>query len=192
MTHILTDASAACHAAGYIVFATVAGPVASTLVGVVAVSIAYLGPRKARRAKIRSSIYYLGHALAATFVVRNSLRAARTEDEIVLQEVIDKSEPAITALAQFFNVGVDEEELIKMALELHAGLTFFRGFLSFGVNSGSKSLKAALLRARFAQLEPAFAAILSKFERLAKRYRVAVHEPPLTEERARRGNGVSI
>jgi hypothetical protein len=180
----LPNPSAVCHAAWYIVFATVAGPVASTLVGVVAVSIAYLGPRTARRAKIRSSIYYLGHALAATYAVRSSLRAARPDNEIVLQEVIDKSEPAMTALDQFFYLGVDDEALIKLALNLHAGLTFFRGYLSFGVGSGTKSLKASLVRARFAQLEPAFANILSQFETLAKHYGVAVHEEPLAGEGA--------
>ena len=167
-----------------LVFATVAGPVASTLVGVVAVSIAYLGPRTARRAKIRSSIYYLGHALAATYAVRRSLRRAKPDDEIVLQEVIDKSEPAMTALDQFFNVGVDDEALIKLALDLHAGLTFFRRYLSFGVSSGTKSLKVLVVRTRFAQLEPAFASILSQFDRLAKHYGVAIHEEPLAEGRA--------
>ena len=187
MTHSLPDPSAACpqaHVAWYIVFATVAGPIASTLVGVVAVSIAYLGPRRARRAKIRSSIYYLGHALAATWVVRASLRKAQPDDEIVLQEVIDKSEPAMTSLDQFFKVGVDDEALIKLALDLHAGLTFFRGYLSFGVSSGSKSLKASLVYARFAQLEPAFASILAQFDSLAKQYGVRVDEEPLAGEGA--------
>ena len=184
MTQSLPDPNAVCHAAWYIVFATVAGPVASTLVGIVAVSIAFLGPRRARRAKIRSSIYYLGHALAATYVVRASLRKAHPDEEIVLQEVIDKSEPAMTALDQFFKVGVDDEALIKLALDLHAGLTFFRGYLSFGVSSGNKRLKASLVRTRFAQLEPAFSSILMQFEALAKHYGVAIHEEPLAEERA--------
>jgi hypothetical protein len=187
VTPSLPDPSAACpqaHAAWYLVFATVAAPVASTLVGIVAVSIAYLGPRKARRAKIRSSIYYLGHALATTYVVRASLRKAHPDKEIVLQEVIDKSEPAMTALDQFFKVGIDDESLIKLALDLHAGLTLFRGYLSFGVSSGSKSLKASFVRVRFAQLEPAFASILAQFERLARHYGVAIHEEPLKAEGA--------
>jgi hypothetical protein len=187
VTHGLLDPNTACaqaHTAWYLLFPTVAGPIASTLVGIVAVSIAYLGPRKARRAKIRASIYYLGHALAATYVVRASLRKAHPGDEIVLQEVLDKSEPAMTALDQFFKVGIDEETLIKLALDLHAGLTLFRGFLSFGVSSGSKSLKAAFVRARFVQLEPAFASILSKFERLARHYGVEIHEEPLKGEGA--------
>jgi hypothetical protein len=158
--------------------------VASTLVSIVAVSIAYLGPRKARRAKIRASIYYLGHALATTYVVRASLRKAHPDKEIVLQEVIDKSEPAMTALDQFFKVGIDDETLIKLALNLHAGLTLFRSYLSFGVSSGSKSLKASFVRAHFAQLEPAFASILSQFERLARHYGVAIHEQPLKGEGA--------
>lgn len=193
MTHSLPDPSAACpqvHAAWYIVFATVAGPIASTLVGVIAISIAYLGPRKARQARIRSSIYYLGHALAATYAVRASLRKAQPDDEIFLQEVIDKSEPAMTALDKFFNIAVDDEALIKLALDLHAGLTFFRGYLSFGVSSGAKSLKTLVVRARFVQLEPAFANILTQFDALAKRYRVVVHEEPLAAERAARANGV--
>ena len=184
MTPSLPDPNAICHTAWYIVFATVAGPVASTLVGVVAVSIAYLGPRKARRAKIRASLFYLGHALAATWVVRASLRKAHPDDELVLQEVIDKSEPAMTALDQFFKVGIDDEALIKLALNLHAGLTFFRAFLSFGVSSGSKSLKASLVYARFVQLEAAFANIFSQFEMLAKHYGVAIHEAPLEGEGA--------
>lgn len=189
MTPSLPDPSAACsqaHAAWYL-FPTIAGPVASTLVSIVAVSIGYIGPRRARRAKTRSSIYYLGHALATTYVLRASLRKARPHDEIVLQEVIDKSEPAMTALDQFFKVGIDDEALIKLALDLHAGLTFFRGYLSFGVSSGSKSQKASLVRARFAQLEPAFASILSQFERLAQHYGVAVHEEPLKGEGAAAG-----
>jgi hypothetical protein len=173
------------HAAWYLVFATVAGPLASTLVSIVAVSIAFLGPRKARRAKIRSSTYYLGHALAATWVVRASLRKAHPDDEIVLQEVIDRSEPAMTALDQFFKVGIDDEALIKLALDLHAGLTFFRGYLSFGVSSGSKSLKASMVHARFAQLEPAFASILAQFDRVTKRYGVRVDEEPLAGGEAR-------
>jgi hypothetical protein len=191
VTQSLPDPSAAysqAHAAWYLVFATIAGPLASTLVSIVAVSIAYLGPRKARRAKIRSSIYYLGHALATTYVVRASLRKARPDDEIVLQEVIDKSEPAMTALDQFFKVGIDDEALIKLALGLHAGLTFFRGFLSFGVSSGSQSLKASSLHARFAQLEPAFASIRAQFERLAKQYGVEVDEEPLKREGAPAGS----
>ena len=186
MTPSLHDPSVACaqsQVAWYIIFATVAGPIASTLVGIVAVSIAYLGPRKTRRARIRSAIYYLGHALAATYVVRASLRKARPEDDIVLQEVIDKSEPAITALDQFFKVGIDEEALIKLALDLHAGLTFFRGYLSFGVSSGSKCHKALLVYARFSQLDPAFATILAEFDRLAKQYDVQVDEEPLAEAR---------
>ena len=187
MTHGLPVASAACsqaHMPWYLVFPTIAGPLASTLVGIVAVSIAYLGPRKARRAKIRASIYYLGHALAATYSVRASLHTAKPDDAIVLQEVIDKSEPAMTALDQFFNLGVDDEALIKLALNLHACLTLFRGFLSFGASSGNKSMQALFIRKRFDQLDPAYSKIVAQFERLAKHYGVAIHEEPLKGEGA--------
>jgi len=163
----------AAHAAWAAVYATREAAVASVFVGLIAILIAFLLPWAARRARIRASIFSLGHALVTVWALLEKLK--NTDDEVneFLQEYMDLTEVAVAALDRFFSMSVDDGDLVFVALNLQTGLIIFRGYIAHGIRGGSETVSVKLVRKKYVEVfGSSIARFYERFRRASRRYGV--------------------
>jgi hypothetical protein len=171
------DAAAdAAHAAWAGVHASTFAAWATVAVGLVAACIAIVLPNLDRRRRTRAALHCLGAAFAIAQAVSRMVEAWSDRESALLRELIDKTDPAMLALDQFFALASAEENSTNFALNLQTELMLFRNYIRYGLDSGATMTNAAFIKKKYRVISQDFPARERQLLRLCKLWNVTVEE----------------